>query len=616
MESCLPRFVEWATRPSATEPDEVTTKPMSDAITHGADTVELRSHAEQIGRGARRLHDLHDSLSALVTACAWHGADAEEFRSRWIGTGGLMNSCGSHLQEHSTVLAAEADQQDQVSAAASGGATSPGASLGTALSELLGRGGELLGAGAGWSDMLGRGDAGSTLMGARIAEDDFDQKPGRGGRTTITLPDGSSITVGDDGTQTVTLDGTTTVETEVQTPRGKVTTSVRVGDTMEVTETADGKLTYTFKAVAEHSRSGEVDGTIFGAEGSAGSKVEQVYSVTVPKGTDVSEAMQITPFDPSSIPRGASVTTGTGVEQSSSLSVSGAYRGFELGLGGSVAEGSSQALTISRDADSGNLSMLEGPTDMTSEGSAVDLGRGDMKLSMGSETIDSRKVLEYSEFSNDGAGNEAYMRALHNGMPGDESSPGVEDRYRQTHTSTVIEDGFEVGHQDVLVIGRKHVGYSDELVVRDHPDGSREFAQQVLPHGEASNNSVMVEGGTDRKTSYTMTLGDVPRTPGNTDILGEHWGQFQHGDDLSISFSKDELSTMEANRAAWHGNPDQYQNETDYLSSVVATDDHHGAHQVVEDVLRDYNYRPREAGSWRDAEQLHGEIAAPGVVVG
>ncbi|MFC7457157.1 WXG100 family type VII secretion target [Brachybacterium sp. GCM10030267] len=588
---------------------------MADAITHGADTEALRAHALATARGARRLDDLLATLTPLVASCSWEGRDAEAFRTDWHRTAGLMSSAGNRLSEASTTLTEEADQQDRASAP-EGLTALLGSSIGRTLAALLGQGGDQLGTGTWWSDLLGHGGDSSTLMGARIAEDDFDQKRGDGSKTTITLPDGSKITLGDDGSQTVKLDGTTTVETEVQTPNGTVTTSVRVGDTMEVTETADGKLKYTFTGLAEFSGSGEFDGKVIGAEGSTSSKVEQVYSVEVPKGTDAAEAMKINPFDPSSIPPGASVTTGTGVEEKSSLSVSGEYRGFELGLGGSVKEGNSQSLKISRDEDTGNLSMLEGPTEMTAHGSTVDLGHGDLKLSMGQETIEKTKVLEYSEFSDDAAGTEAYMRAMNQGMPEDASGAGVEDRYRQTHTSTVIESGFEFGHEDVLTLGRKHEGFSDELIVRDYPDGSQEFAQQILPHGEAENNSVMVEGGTGKQTSYKVTLGDVERTPAMTDLIGDNYGQFQRGDDLSIAMSKDEVSVMADNRAAWHGNPGQYQNEADYLTAMVAADSHHGPRQTVEEMVRDYNYRPVEAGNWHSAERVHPEIEGPGMVVG
>lgn len=588
---------------------------MADAITHGADTEALRAHSRSTASGARRLDDLLATLAPLVASCPWEGADAEAFRADWHRTAEQMSSSRSRLSEASTTLTEEADQQDRASAP-EGLASLLISSIGRDLATMIDRGGDQLGTGTWWSGLLGHGGEASTLMGARVAEDDFDHERGKGGETTITLPDGSKITLGDDGTQMVKLDGTTTIETEMRTPDGTVTASVRVGDTMEVTETPDGKLTYTFTGLAEYGSFGQAEGGAFGGEGSTSGKVEQVYSVTVPKGTDAAEAMQINPFDPSSIPPGASVSTGTGVEEKSSLSVSGEYRGFELGLGGTVAEGNSQSLTIARDESTGNLSMLEGPTEMTADGATVDLGRGDVKFSMGQETIEKTEVLEYSEFGGDGAGTAAYLNAMHNGMPEDASSAGVEDRYRQTHTSSLIEDGFEFGHEDVLTIGRKHVGYSDELIVRDYPDGSQEFAQQILPHGESSNNSVTVEGGTGRETSYTMTLGDVERTPAMTDLLGNAYGQFQRGEDLSISMSQEELSVMADNRATWHGNPRQYENETDYLTGVVASDSQHGARRTVEEMVRDYNYRPGEAGSWRGAERVHPEIKGPGMVIG
>lgn len=62
---------------------------------------------------------------------------------------------------------------------------------------------------------------------------------------------------------------------------------------------------------------------------------------------------------------------------------------------------------------------------------------------------------------------------------------------------------------------------------------------------------------------------------------------------------------MRENRSLWHGNPDQYQNDANYLASAVATESFHGPEGVLQDMYREYNYRPIEAGTWHHTTPVH-----------
>lgn len=83
----------------------------------GADTDQLREHAELMRNRATSLDGVRTRLSMLVTYGAeWEGPDAEAFRDRWHSEIGprLDEQIGA-IEQRGTSLEEEADEQDKVS---------------------------------------------------------------------------------------------------------------------------------------------------------------------------------------------------------------------------------------------------------------------------------------------------------------------------------------------------------------------------------------------------------------------------------------------------------------------------------------------------------------------
>lgn len=590
-------------------------------VLYGADTEKVRQLAENYRSCAQRMLETSGRLTATVTSVTWDGPDADTFRERWSTVEGLIHSAGDRVTERSTELDQHADEQDAASSPAS-------ERLGDILEGLRSGFGDVV---DGFRDFvgdaldaLGRGvDVGaavgedSAAASTRITPDDFDKERGADSSTdstTITLPDGTEITVSESGgTQTYSMNAPVELEQKVNVAGLEVTRTTVVGSEFEVAINEDGSWTYTFTGTSADGLSAEektkfVDGKI-----ATETSTESVYSVTVPAGTEFADAVAINPFNPASIPPGGSVTVGTGVEQSTSLDLTGKYRGLQVGLGLEETVGTEVNTVMARNGD-GTLSMTSGPTNMVRADGTLSVGVEGAAFELGNSRTHEHGVLEYVQFSDDAAGNQAYTDALRSSdYPDSTSDSGVIDRYTQTHTSTSSESSVGFKIDKMLDVSRSHNTYADEVIHRSYPDGREEWAQQILPHGEGSGNSVYVHGGTGRETEYQMTLGDVPPI-GDGSATSTYWGQEHHGGDMSVSFTQEELATMSENRAIWHGNPDQYRNETDYLASVVASASGKDADLVMQDLHRDYNLRPIESNNWHDVEHVHPEMRTPGQV--
>ena len=282
-----------------------------------------------------------------------------------------------------------------------------------------------------------------------------------------------------------------------------------------------------------------------------------------------------------------------------------------MGLGIEETVGIEWNSVISRDGD-GNLSMLTGPTNMVRNDGTVSVGVEGAAFELGTSRTKEHGVLEYVEFSGDDAGNKAYNDVLwSDGYPKDTTADGVLDRYTQTHTSTSSESSIGFKIDEVLDVSRSHNTFADEVIHRSYPDGREEWAQQILPHGEGSGNSVYVHGGTGRETEYQMTLGDRPA--GDDSGYGdEYWGGAHQGGDLVMSFTQDELNLMRENYAGYKGNPDHFRNETDYLTALTASASGSDSGFVLNQFITHYNYRALEGTMWDHENPVHPEIRVPG----
>lgn len=84
---------------------------------YGADTEQLRSHAQLLKDRAGTLEDLRERLDPLVMdESAWQGSDADAFREQWRGrTAGQFDRLSETLGERSGDLETHAEQQDEAS---------------------------------------------------------------------------------------------------------------------------------------------------------------------------------------------------------------------------------------------------------------------------------------------------------------------------------------------------------------------------------------------------------------------------------------------------------------------------------------------------------------------
>lgn len=90
---------------------------------YGADTEQLRSHAEVLRRKAQRIVELRQSLEPLVmNESMWVGTDADSFRQTWTGqTSQLFDLRSQDLADRGSQLEQHADEQDTASGTGGGG---------------------------------------------------------------------------------------------------------------------------------------------------------------------------------------------------------------------------------------------------------------------------------------------------------------------------------------------------------------------------------------------------------------------------------------------------------------------------------------------------------------
>lgn len=101
----------------------------------GADPNQLRDLAKTMESSGAKLKQISASLNSVITHARWNGPDSEKFRGQWNnGMRKTLNTTGLMLEEHSSLLKVQADDQDQASAVdggSGGGGSGTGGSSGS-----------------------------------------------------------------------------------------------------------------------------------------------------------------------------------------------------------------------------------------------------------------------------------------------------------------------------------------------------------------------------------------------------------------------------------------------------------------------------------------------------
>ncbi len=576
-------------------------------VLYGADTDQLRQMAENYRNCAQRMLEASGRLTATVTSVTWDGPDADGFRGQWSDVAAQLRSTSELVTKRGATLDDDAAQQDM----ASSSFAERRADVIDFLGDLFGDDFEFLRSSHDIGSAIGRDDLAALIAAGPITPADFDKQRGEDNRkveVTIKLPDGSEVTVSakPDDTTTVSLDISPDFEQKTKVHGLDIKHEISIGREFEVEVNPDGTLTYTFTGTSRQTAEVGEKNKYVDVSLDTETTTESVYSVTVPPGTSVADAMQINPFNPESIPSDASVEFGDGVEAKTGLKVTGKYRGVHVGIGVSETVGADHTTVVSRDAD-GGLSVLTGPSVMVKNETGLSIGASDFRFSLDHGRTTEHGVMEYVEFSGNAEGNSAYTDMFSDGCPKDTSVDGVTDRYTQTHTSTVGESGIGFEIDDLLDAKHSQNVSANEVIHRSYPNGHEEWAQQILVNGESTGNSVYIHGGTGRETEYQMVLGDRPA--GDDSGRGEaYWGSAHEGGDLVMTFTKEELAVMKDNHGEYFQR--HYRTEAEYLAAMTATADEAGS--VMDQFITHYNYRPLEGTMWDWENPIHPEIEVPG----
>lgn len=98
----------------------------------GANTEQLREHAQRLSERAGNLTELRDQLGTVVMNDGiWQGPDADTFRDRWASDiANRFQEAAERLRQEGTDLEQQAQEQDQTSQDEGGGGATGGASMG------------------------------------------------------------------------------------------------------------------------------------------------------------------------------------------------------------------------------------------------------------------------------------------------------------------------------------------------------------------------------------------------------------------------------------------------------------------------------------------------------
>lgn len=440
-------------------------------------------------------------------------------------------------------------------------------------------------------------------------EDEFDATPGEG-TTSVTAKvesDRASVEYTEDS------DGNKSGKVEISAPladvdgkagRSDVSYDLTVKSTGEYTENGDGTITYKVSSELSDEAKAELDAKIgklpAGGSLSSGSSQSTEYEVTVPEGTSLAEALAINPFDPSSIPPGATVTFENSTTRTGGAEVHGGPLGSDvLSVGATESNGEGTSTSIGRDAE-GDLSVTNGPTSAMNSTFTTRLGTEDLNVHLSQSDDRGESTFQTATFEDNAAGRRAYQEALSAGQFPADAGNGVVTSYTE-HQSTRIVDVTGGVTTGPLTVDKTDNMFTHQSITRTYPDGHQESAEQYVPHGDRNATSVVRSESTDRAPSYVVTLD----TPEGSDAFEKAYGVSPSGDRASVVLSESEARTIADHARGLRMVPDDA-SDAEAISSVLrrASD----ADAAVFD-LESHNATVDETGR---SEPIGGDYTAPG----
>ncbi len=574
----------------------------------GADTGALRGHAAATETQARHVETLVSDLMDAAAGVPWEGSDAEEFRHRCVGIRVRGAVLAATLRTFGRSLAEQADEQD---AASETGRDGLGGLLGGPLTALLGGplGGLLgslrgtgFGGGGAENPFLGMSGAAAGFltglagggfdmsglrseMGTPIDPTLFEPDSGTSTTTSGSVKTGDttregSVTVEDDGTRTYSYEVSKERELTVGSEAAGGSATLTTGDTTTVTEHPDGSLTVTFDA--EVTGGAEAHAKVRGVEGGVESEVsgKGSYSVTLPPGSSPEDAVGINPFDPDTIPPGASVTISG--ELSGSV---GASLGYADAATGKFALTASEEMvtTVARGHD-GTVTVDMGPGSTQGIDASLQIGPDQANVTFDGESYRKESTIEHTEFPDTPEGRAAFEDYVFTGQQPDAGSSGVDDAYTdlvvteagESSVAATVGDGD--GTESSLGVGAE--GTKVVSVQRTYSDGSWVKEHRYNPQSEGMDDNGpygVTHTSSDGPTYYELRYpqdGSAPPTSYH-DKYGNLPYTFGEDQTINVQLTESEMQQIIENRGKGE-TPEE-------LLNVYATAGPEGARQMAED---------------------------------
>lgn len=628
---------------------------------YGGDTDAMRQEAERFSSGAADLTSLLSSLGASVQAVEWVGADADMLRSRCSGVIRQGQEYGHRIAALSRQLNGHAAEQDRASITESGGSLGAIAEFlrrfGSPVESGISEGSRASGSiGAGLPTPSGLfGGSGPDLGGhqgllantasAMTPEHDGGKATGKDhGELDGEVAEGSkgwsrtdSVTAAGDGdsltvSTTNSGDGSTT-DTVTLTARqqkleggpleGSFSKSAEVGITHDP---ESGTVSYTFEVADIAEAGGELEGSKGGLGVESSVTAAGSYTVTLPEGATLADALGVNPADPTTLPPGGSFAIEDSLTAVLTDSGSLKHGGIEFGAEASASVTVSTVTEISRGMD-GTYEIATGEAEDLSGSGGVSIGIPDiLSVKSGPSGGFETSTVEHAVFADTAEGRAQMQESYGSGTLPSDTSEAVLDRFTDEHevsTNGTFVEG-KLGNDDASLSARtESEAIAYESVQRTHSNGHQEGLERV--HQEGATSYVEARTETGEETLYAMaTDQDHPRRgniPGEDPFTRDTFDDFYspvadssptEAQDSRIVYTERELEQMRA-----HEDPSAPSgSELEYLWKRSSED----PTRATETMYRDYNGlgsgEPIPQGVDQSDPDVPGRSLVPGQPVG